>query len=137
MSNLLSSTLVVVADGGGARLLRNKGSGGAIQLIQERLIFPENLLDDGPAGSRPAEQTQQQTDEATFAKQLTRALNTMYLRGEFETLVLMADPQTLAQMRGLMHKSLENALLITLAKDHTSDPVERIAAAIERAMENA
>ncbi len=134
MPKLSSRTLVVIADGERAILFRNKGVGDDIDLQDAKRVTPDNLLDDGPSGSRPEEQTQQQTDEATFAKQLTQRLNAMCLKGEFETLILAADPQTLGQMRGIMHKTVEAALLISLAKDLTHHSAQEIAAAIKNAM---
>ena len=134
MPKLSSRTLVVIADGERAILFRNKGVGHDIDLQDEKRVTPDNLLDDGPSGSRPEEQTQQQTDEATFAKQLTQRLNAMCLKGEFKTLILAADPQTLGQMRGIMHKTVEAALLISLAKDLTNHSAQEIAAAIKNAM---
>ena len=130
MTIIPHNTLIVVADGGGAMLLRNVGRGGQVELREERRLTPDNLLDDGPSGSRPEEQTQSQTDEATFAKQLTQTLNKMKLVGEFDGLVLIADPQTLGQMRPIMHKTVEAALISSLAKDLTHHSFEDIAKAI-------
>ncbi|KIZ46414.1 MULTISPECIES: host attachment family protein [Rhodopseudomonas] len=130
MAIIPHNTLVVVADGGGAMLLRNSGKGGQIELREESRLAPNELLNDGPSGSRPEEQTESQTDEATFAKQLTQTLNKMRLGGEFDKLVLIADPQTLGQMRPIMHKTVEAALISSLAKDLTNHSFEDIAKAI-------
>jgi protein required for attachment to host cells len=124
------NTLVVVADGGGAILLRNTGKPAQVTLREERRLAPENLEDDGPSGSRPVDQTQSQTDEATFAKQLCNTLNRMKLAGEFDQLVLIADPQTLGQMRPILHKTVEAAVIRSLAKDLTNHSFDDIAAAI-------
>jgi protein required for attachment to host cells len=124
------NTLVVVADGGGAMLLRNTGKPTHVTLRQERRLTPENLDDDGPSGSRPEDQTQSQTDEATFAKQLSNTLNKMKLDGEFDQLVLIADPQTLGQMRPILHKTVEASLIRSLAKDLTNHTLDDIAVAI-------
>ena len=48
-------TLVVVADGGGARVLRNVGAAFDPELIAEQTLAPQDLDDDGPAGPVPAE----------------------------------------------------------------------------------
>ena len=124
------NTLVVVADGGGAILLRNTGKPAKVTLREERRLAPENLEDDGPSGSRPVDQTQSQTDEATFAKQLCNTLNKMKLDGEFDQLVLIADPQTLGQMRPILHKTVEASVIRSLAKDLTNHSLDDIAAAI-------
>lgn len=131
MSMLSHKALVVVADGHGAILLRNVGQGDAIKLTEEKRLTPKNLLDDGPSGSRPEEQTPRQTDEATFAKQLTHALHKMLTDGEFEEMVLVADPQTLGQMREAMHKTLAAAVLRSLPKNYMNHSSEEIAEAIK------
>jgi len=130
MALIPHNTLVVVADGRGALLLRNTGKPAEVTLRQERKLAPTNLDDDGPSGSRPEDQTQSQTDEATFAKQLSLTLNRMKLDGEFDQLVLVADPQTLGQIRPILHKTVEAALIRSLAKDLTNHTLDDIAVAI-------
>ncbi|MCP9626267.1 host attachment family protein [Rhodopseudomonas palustris] len=130
MALIPHNALIVVADGRGALLLRNTGKPAQVTLRQERKLEPVNLEDDGPSGSRPEEQSQSQTDEATFAKQLSNTINKMKLDGEFDQLVLVADPQTLGQMRPILHKTVEASLIRSLAKDLTNHPLEQIAEAI-------
>ncbi|MCG6203008.1 host attachment family protein [Rhodopseudomonas sp. HC1] len=130
MTLIPHNALIVVADGGGAKLLRNAGKPGAVSLREERQLTPTNLDDDGPSGSRPEDQTQSQTDEATFAKQLSLLINKMKLNGEFEHLVLIADPQTLGQIRPILHKTVEAAMIRSLAKDYTNSSFEDIAEAL-------
>ena len=60
-------------------------------------VMRANLV-DGPAGKRPAESSIQETDEATFAKQLAKELYRRAHSGDFAALVLIADPQTLGQI---------------------------------------
>lgn len=124
------NALIVIADGRKAILLRNHGSGGEVSLKEERRLSPKDLRDDGPSGSRPEDQTPRQTDEATFAKQLANTLRTMKLSGAYESLVLVADPQTLGQLRDTMHKEVEASLVLTLAKDLTNHSVAEIAKAL-------
>ncbi|AVT80899.1 host attachment family protein [Rhodopseudomonas palustris] len=130
MTLIPHNALVVVADGRGAILLRNAGKPAEVTLRHERKLEPTNLDDDGPSGSRPEDQTKSQTDEATFAKQLTNTLNKMKLDGEFDQLVLVADPQTLGQIRPILHKTVEASLIRSLAKDLTNHPLDQIAEAI-------
>ena len=93
------NALVVVADGTGARFFRNSGRESKVLLSAEGEFKPTNLLDDGPAGMRPTESSKQETDEATFAKQLANELYRRAHSGNFAALVLIADPQTLGQIR--------------------------------------
>ncbi len=128
--NIPHDALVVVADGRKAILLRNEGSGGEVSLREERRLSPKDLLNDGPSGSRPEEQTPRQTDEATFAKQLAETLFKMNQAGAFKELVLVADPQTLGQLRDAMHKTVEASLVLTLHKDLTNHSVREITQAL-------
>ena len=50
MTMVPSEALVVVADGGGARLFRNRGDERSLSLHQVELRELMNMDDDGPAG---------------------------------------------------------------------------------------
>lgn len=122
--------LVVVADGGSARVFTNVGDARALSLKQEALLEGMNLDDDGPAGSMPTESSASQLDEATFAKQLAQGLNDGALKNRYEHLVLIADPQTLGRVRPLLHKEATQRLVGDLAKDYTNAPLETIERAL-------
>lgn len=126
MQKILADTWVMVADGTEARLFRNAGNATKVSLKQIKLLVPEDLVDDGPAGSRPPEQDAQATDEATFAKQLAHRLNAAALRDEYQHLVLMADPQTLGQIRPQLHKETARRIVREVAKTFTKAPLEAI-----------
>lgn len=128
--NIPHGALVIVADGHKAILLWNEGSGGEVSLREERRVTPKDLLNDGPSGSRPEEQTSRQTDEATFAKQLAEVLYSMHHSGKFEALVLVADPQTLGQLRDTMHQTVTESLVLTLSKELTNHSVREITEAL-------
>jgi len=130
MTMVPSEALVVVADGGGARLFRNRGDERSLSLHQVELRELMNMDDDGPAGSMPGESTGQQIDEATFAKQLALALNEGALKHRYEALVLIADPGTLGRMRPLLHKEVQARMIAELAKTLTNAPVEDIERAL-------
>lgn len=120
------NALVVVADGAGAKFFRNTGHAAKILLTAEGHFDPENLDDDGPAGKRPPESFDQETDEATFAKQLAKELYRRAHAGEFEALVLIADPQTLGQIRPSLHKEVRDRIVAELAKTLTHAPTADI-----------
>ena len=117
--------LVVVADGTGARFFRNAGREQSVSLTAEGELQPANLDDDGPSGNRPKESTRRETDEATFAKQLAEELYRRAHHGDFAALVLIADPQTLGQLRPILHKEVKDRLVSehgkTLTKASISD----------------
>ena len=124
-----AGTLVVVADGEGARVFRNVGDGNELTLKQFDLLELMNMNDDGPSTS-PTEATGQQIDEATFAKQLALRLNDGALKGKYAHLVLIADPQTLGQMRPLLHKETQQRMLGEIAKTLTNSPLQDIERAL-------
>ncbi len=97
---------------------------------QDRLLEPQELINDGPAGKRPPESTGQETDEATFAKQLANRLNAAALKQEYAALVLMADPQTLGQLRPQLHSETTRRIVREVAKTFTNSPLEDIEAAL-------
>ncbi len=120
-----ANALVVVADGGKAILFRNTGAGSELVLKEERRVEPATLT-QGPSGSRPDDQSPKQTEEATFAKNLTKLLTSMHDEHSFKEMVLVADPQTLGQIRDAMGKSLEGAVAWSLSKDLTNNSLKEI-----------
>lgn len=133
MHKIPTGTWIMVADGAEARLFHNVGSATKVSLKQVKLLKPWDLLDEGPAGRRPPESDQQATDEATFAKQLAQQLNAAALKSEYEHLVLMADPQTLGQIRPQLHKEAQRRIVMEVAKTFTNAPVEDIQDALQPA----
>ncbi len=126
MTALPEDALVVVADGEGARVFRNRGEKGAISLHQYELLELVNLNDDGPAGSMPGESSSRQLDEATFAKQLAKGLNDAALKQQYAHLILVADPKTLGRVRPLLHKEATQRIVAEVGKDLTNVPLEDI-----------
>lgn len=130
MEQMPENTLVVIADGGGARTFLSKGDGRPVQLEQHQLLTPQNINDDGPSGSRPNQQSEAQTDEATFAKQLAHRLNHGALTQQYEHLVLVADPQTLGQIRPQLHKETQQRMLFELGKTLRNESLKDIEKAL-------
>lgn len=125
-----AGTLVVVADGGGARILRNAGGDGELSLEQIEAIDPAQLPLATPAGSQPPELTGEEAEEAGFAKRLAHRLNEDALKHRYEHLVLLADAQTLGQMRPLLHKETRARLLFEDAKNLVNSPLQDITRAL-------
>ena len=121
---------VVVADGTCARFFRNTGNESKISLVADRDLKPAHLNDDGPAGKSPPERSKHETDEATFAKQLANELYHRAQRGDFAALVLIADPQTLGQIRPSLHKEVQSRIICEIAKTLTKAPIADIQAAL-------
>ena len=122
--------LIVVADGSGARFFRNSGDENKLSLSFECEFMPTNLVNDGPGGKRPQESSGRETDEATFAKQLANELYHRAHSRDFAGLVLIADPQTLGQLRPALHKEVQDRLLLQVGKTLTSASVAEIEQAL-------
>ena len=131
MKKIPTGAWVVVADGTGARLLRNVGKGLNVSLEQVRLVEPKDVANDSPAGRQPPERSLAEIDEATFAKQLARRLNAAALKNEFAHLVLVADPQTLGQIRPLLHEETAKRMVEELNKSLYRAPLEEIERALK------
>ena len=123
--------LVVVADGVGARFFRNDGNESQISLAADGHLKPFHLNDDGPAGKSPPERSKHETDEATFAKQLANELYRRAQSGDFAALVLIADPQTLGQIRPSLHKEVQSRLVCEIGKTLTKASIADIQAALK------
>jgi len=123
------NALVVVADGTGARFFRNSGHGGNIELASEGEFKP-HLHNDGPSGRRPPESSNHETDEATFAKQLAHELYHRAHSGNFAALILIADPQTLGQIRPTLHKEVRDRVVSELHKTLTKASITDIQKAL-------
>jgi protein required for attachment to host cells len=126
MYKIPEAAWVVVTDGVHARVMHNVGKGIHLKLQQVRVIEPADLLDDGPSGRMPPEASQAYVDEATFAKQLAHWINSAALAHEFEHMLLVADPQTLGQIRPQLHAEASKRIIGELAKTLTKSPLEDI-----------
>lgn len=118
--------MVVVADGAGAKFFRNTGREGMVSLTAEGEFKPSGTEGEGPAGKRPPESTLQETDEAGFAKLLANELYRRAHKGDFTALVLIADPQTLGQIRPSLHKVVQDLILSEIPKTLTNSPTADI-----------
>lgn len=111
---------VLVADGTGGRLFSASAKGDRFSLTTLDALGPNYPKHEGPSGSRPPEQTDDQTEEATFAKHAAEALNSLAHAGKFSDLVVIADPQTLGQMRGVFNKVVTDRIACELRKTLTN-----------------
>ncbi|MFM9865628.1 MAG: host attachment family protein [Micropepsaceae bacterium] len=132
-TKLTHNSLVVVADGTSARFFRNSGDAGKISLKADGEFKPKHLTGEGPAGKSPAESSHHETDEATFAKQLANELNRRANDGDFAILALIADPQTLGQMRPSLHKQVQARLVAEIGKTLTNSAPADIEKALNAA----
>lgn len=132
--------VVVVADGAKMLFFRNEGDADFPKLEVERKREQENLSDgemktDGPGraangagiGTSSFEETDfHQLEEDRFAAETAELLKTRALRNDFESLIIVAPPKTLGELRKHYHKEVEKRLAGEIAKDLTGHPVEEI-----------
>lgn len=118
--------LVVVADGAGARVFRNRGSDTDLMLHQFDMLELVNMDDDGPSGALPDGSDDYRADKATFAKQLANGLNEGALKQQYDDLVIVADEKTLGEVRPLLHKEACDRLRGAVAKNLTNTPLDEI-----------
>lgn len=121
-----AKAFVVVTSGAEAKFFINDGTPHDLKLKHAGSLTPQNLDDDGPSGNRPPESSNQETDEATFSKQLAQHLYTKAHKGDFEHLVLVADPDTLGEIRPILHQEVTQKITLELAKTLINSPTEDI-----------
>jgi protein required for attachment to host cells len=110
------NAFVVITSGAEAKFFVNEGNPLNIKLRYAGGLNPKDLDDDGPSGSRPPESSAQETDEATFAKQLAHHLYDKAHKGLFDHLVLVADPDTLGEIRPILHEEVKHKITMELNK---------------------
>lgn len=120
------NALVVVTSGAEAKFFVNEGTLLDIKLRHSGNLSPKDLDDDGPSGSRPSESSIQETDEATFAKQLAHYLYDTAHKGAFQHLVLVADPDTLGEIRPILHQEVTKKITMELNKTLVNAPTDDI-----------
>ena len=120
MSNLSfpEDTFVVVATGEEAKTFRVKDG----SLEHDGDWTPGDLADEGPAGKSPSEQSPRESMEATFSKIIAERLYAQSHKGDFERLILVADPDTLGEIRPLLHKEVTDKIVLEQAKTLTNSP---------------
>ncbi len=144
--NLPHNTLVLVADGRKMLFLRNHGEGAQIDLRLEAHREQENAASrdqgtDAPGrsfssvGARRSamgETDFHQIQEDRFAAEAADLLRIRALSGDFKSLVVVAPPRTLGELRKHYHKEVESRIVDEFHKDLTGCTVEEIEAALVR-----
>ena len=146
------NSCVIVADGRKMLFFRNEGDGEFPNLEVERKRTDENPPDreqgtdkpgrgfvaagsprtpggvTGGANHRSAysETDFHQLEENRFAAEAAAMLKERALNNDFDSLIVVAPPKTLGEMRKHYHKEVEKRLSAEIAKDLTNMPVEEI-----------
>jgi protein required for attachment to host cells len=141
------NSFVVVADGKKMLFFRNEGDSEFPKLEvegkKETADAPDrdqktdapgrsfaNAL-PGRAGAAAGRSAYQETDfhqleEDRFAAETAEMLRERALRNDYESLIIVAPPRTLGELRKHYHKEVEKRLAGEVAKDLTGHPVSEI-----------
>jgi protein required for attachment to host cells len=124
------NALIVIADGEHAVLFRNTGDR-AVKLESAGDLIDRAANDSKPdhgASRTPHETSKQEQAEAGFARRIAEALYQRVHKDEADrkAIVLVADPQTLGQIRPLLHKEVTARIVLELPRDLIKSPVADI-----------
>jgi protein required for attachment to host cells len=134
------NTFVVVADGKKMLFFRNEGDSDYPKLEVERKREQEDAYDrelktDAPgrtvesvgSGRSAYEEVDfHQLEEDRFAQETAEMLKRRALTNDYESLIVVAPPRTLGELRKHYHKEVEKRLAGEIAKDLTGHPVPDI-----------
>ena len=141
-------SFVVVADGKKMLFFRNEGDSEYPKLEIERKREQSNPSDldqktdqagQAPSGSGGAgyssygEVDFHHLEEDRFAAETAELLRKRALNNDFESLIIVAPPKTLGELRKHYHKEVEKRLAGEIAKDLTGHPVDEIEKIIQAA----
>lgn len=138
------NAFVLVADGRKALFFRNEGDADYPNLQVEHAEEKVNPADrdqktdaagqaSSTLGGTMGETDFHQQEEDRFAAETADMLKRRALANEFESLIVVASPKTLGELRKHYHKEVSNRLHGELAKDLTGHPVPDIEQALRSA----
>ena len=144
--NIHHNALILVADGKKFLMLRNVGDFRKPVLRFEGGGEQENpsARDQGSdqpgrafASSGSMRSAMEQTDfhqleKDQFAAQAAEMLGNLEQSGDFEELIVVAPPHTLAELRKQFGKAVSGRIVAEIAKDLTKHPVNEITAILSR-----
>ena len=144
---LPNNAFVVVADGRKMLFFRNEGDAAYPNLVVERVREQDNPSDGDQSTDAPGtafssngsgRSSYQETDfhqleEDRFAAETAELLKKRALRNDYESLVIVAPPKTLGELRKHYHKEVSSRLIGELDKDLTGHPVAEIESALTAA----
>ena len=146
------NSCILIADGRKMLFFRNEGDAEFPNLEVEGKRIDDNPKDSEQGTDRPgrafasagsprtqvgvnpgasnrsayAETDFHQLEEDRFAAEAAEMLNERALRNDFESLVIVAPPKTLGELRKHYHKEVEKRIAAEIPKDLTNMPVEEI-----------
>lgn len=145
--HLPHNSVVLVADGRKMLFLRNEGDNDYPNLVVENAQEQDNpatrdqATDSAGRASSPQGGVQSsveptdfhQIEEDRFAADAADFLKTGALKNKYDSLIVVAPPKTLGELRKHYHKEVTSRLKGELDKDLTGHPIKDI----EKALQNA
>jgi protein required for attachment to host cells len=139
MTKIPHGALVFVGDGRKALFLRNEGDEKFPNLKMEALFEDQNPPSHEQGTDRPGRigkaSGRRATVEATdwhelearrFVEQVAAAAEAIVREDKTTTLIIVAPPHTLAELRSQWHADVKRRIIAELAKDLTRHPVSEI-----------
>ncbi|MDH4439682.1 MAG: host attachment protein [Rhizobium sp.] len=129
------NTVIAVADGTKLSLFQNDGTALNVKLkaLPDEEIDSSKIASGARHSSSSANPDDSQQAEDGFGSGVTDMLNRQVLDGKITSLVIVAAPRTLGEMRKGYHKQLSAILVGELDKDLTGHSVQDIEKALEAA----
>lgn len=127
-------TVIAVADGEKLALFQNEGDAANVKLkaMPSAEVDGSKIASGARHPSSAANPDDSQQDEDGFSNGVAGLLNARVLDGKIKSLVIVAAPRTLGEMRKSYHKSLSDVLIGEIDKDltgHTIPEIEKALAA--------
>ncbi len=146
IARLTTKAWVLVADGGRAMILENRGDAIAPRLEQLRTRSLANPPAHEQGSDRPGRyhagmsQSRSAVDATDFHEEAEKAfmadvageLDADLEAGRFEDLIVVVEPRALGHLRKAMSARLKEHVKAEFAKDYTSETTEAIARFVER-----
>ncbi|KEQ07640.1 MAG: host attachment protein [Alphaproteobacteria bacterium] len=132
---LPQNTIIAVADGEKLSLFQNEGDAANVRLkaMPSGDVDGSKISSGGRHSSSSANPDDSQQDEDGFGSGVTDMLNKHVLEGKIKSLVIVAAPRTLGEMRKSYHKSLSDVLIGEIDKDLTGHSIQDIEKALAAA----
>ena len=134
------NSVVLIVDGRKMLFLRNEGDAEHLNLVVERAVEQDNPSDGdqksdhagrssssvGGGQNSMQEVDFHQLEEDRFAAETADLLKRRALKNDFESLIIVAPPRTLGELRKHYHKEVSQRLTGELDKDLTGHPIDQI-----------
>jgi len=138
------NAFVVVADGRKMLFLRNEGDAEYPNLQVEKKLVDQNPKDSDQKRDQSGQSSSSvsgtmgetdfhQLEEDRFAAETADLLKKRALNNDFESLIIVAPPRTLGELRKHYHKEVSDRLTGEIDKDLTGHTVAQIEAALAKA----